>query len=301
MPIELRHWHAFVAAAETQHFGRAAEQLGISQPALSQLVQALEGHLGSALFDRSRRRVELSETGTVVLPEAQAILAQARRAEQMGSAIGRQSSRTLTAGYVGSAALHPAFSHLVQAMAKVRPAISLHLDQRPAVDQVRQLSEHVLDFGLARSPLPGLGPEIASLVLARERMVLAVASPRRGAEMAPCSLADFADRPFIQYLRQASGGLRALTHNACLTAGFEPKVGQTVPQIATMLFLVEAGMGVALVPETANRLGVPGVAFCPLAEDITTELVLLYRRSDTAPALRALLQECRKLSDKYGL
>ncbi|MCQ8782401.1 LysR substrate-binding domain-containing protein [Mangrovibrevibacter kandeliae] len=301
MPVELRHWRAFLAAAELQHFGRAAERLGISQPALSQLVQALETQLGAPLFDRTRRRVELTSTGAALLPEARATLEQARRAEQIGSAAGRQDSRMLTGGYVGSAALHPVFGALMRELAAIRPAVTLQLDQRPAVQQLRELREHVLDFGIARSPLPGLDTEIAGLVLAREPMVLAVDEASAGPAGVACRLADVADRPFIQYLHQSSGGLRLLTTEACRAAGFEPRVAQTVPQIATMLCLVAAGLGVALVPQTASRLALPGVTYRRLSEGPTTELHLLYRRSDTAPAFRALVATARRLTDKTSL
>jgi DNA-binding transcriptional LysR family regulator len=301
MAVELRHWRAFVAAADLQHFGRAAEQLGISQPALSQLVQALEVHLGSSLFDRSLRQVKLTPTGDAVLPEARATLEQARRAERVGSAIGRQGSRTLAGGYVGSAALHPIFGNLMQAIAAASPAIPLQLDQRPAVLQVRQLSEQVLDFGIAHTPLPDFDPEITSLLLARETMVLAIDSMRAERLKRPSRLSDFAQQPFIQYLQQPSGGLRALTARACQKAGFEQKVSHTVPQIATMLCLVAAGLGVALIPETARRLALPGVVYCPIADEISTDLRLLYRRSNTSPSLRALLHAARRLTHKKNL
>ncbi|MEX6508979.1 LysR substrate-binding domain-containing protein [Jiella sp. M17.18] len=300
MPVELRHWRAFAVAAETRHFGHAAETLGVSQPALSQLVQTLEAHLGTALFDRTRRRIELTATGQAVLAEAQAVLAQAERAERIGSAAGRENSRTLAAGYVGSAALHPAFRLLMQAIAGGSSPIALQLDQRPAVQQLRQIGERVLDFGIARTPLPPLEPEIACLVLDRETMVLATAD-HDGADGQAVSLAEFAAEPFVQYLHQPSGGLRALSESACRAAGFTPKVSYTVPQIATMLCLVGAGLGVALVPETASRLGLPGVAFHPLHDVIATDLVLLYRRSDTAPALRTLLEAARPIADKSSL
>jgi DNA-binding transcriptional LysR family regulator len=301
MAVELRHWRAFVAAADLQHFGRAAEQLGISQSALSQLIQALEGHLRSSLFDRTQRQVKLTPTGDAVLSEARATLDQARRTERVGSAMGRQSSRTLAGGYVGSAALHPIFGDLMQAIAAARPAIPLHLDQRPAVLQVRQLSEQVLDFGIAHTPLPSLDPEITSFLLAHETMVLAIDSTKAERLKRPCRLSDFAEEPFIQYLQQPSGGLRSLTTRACQKAGFEQKVSHTVPQIATMLCLVAAGLGVALIPETARRLALPGVVYCPITDEISTDLRLLYRRSNTSPTLRALLYAARRLTNKKNL
>lgn len=301
MPIELRHWRAFVAAAKTQHFGTAAEHLGISQPALSQLIQTLEATLGTTLFDRRGRRARLNEAGHRLLPEARAALEQVQRAACIGSAAGRQAARALAGGYVGSASFHPCFTALISAIGAARPPISLRLDQGSATTQIRHLADHLLDFGIARSPIPPLDPVIASVTLARERMVMALSADHPKAATDACNLADFADEKFIQYIRQPSGGLRALTASACRSVGFEPKIVHTVPQIATMLCLVGAGAGVALVPETMARLGIPGVVCRTLVKPIVTDLMLLHRRSDTSPALRALLRLSRQLTDKISL
>src|SRR5690606_11722536 len=113
MALELRHWAAFVMAAETQHFGHAAEQLGISQPALSQLIKVIETNFGAELFDRTRRRVSLTDAGHALLPEGRAMLHQARRAERIGQLAGRRANHVLTMGYVGSAPMHPNFLEFV--------------------------------------------------------------------------------------------------------------------------------------------------------------------------------------------
>ncbi|HEY4202575.1 MAG TPA: LysR substrate-binding domain-containing protein [Devosiaceae bacterium] len=294
MALELRHWRAFATAAETLHFGLAAERLELTQPALSQLVKTTEEALGVKLFDRSRRRVSLTEAGSALLPEAQAVLGQSRRAERLGLVAGRRASRTLAIGYVGSAALHPLFSRLIGMLGAIRPAIAMRLDQVGLVQQVAEVRDRNLDIGITRSPMPALDPAVTVLALDREPMVLAFASgDARGRNEGPCALADFADDAFLQYGLQGSGGLHLLVRSACESAGFAPRVAQTVPQIATMLALVGAGLGVALVPESAGRLGVPGVAWRPLREPVFTDLNILYRRGDTAPALREALAVAR--------
>ncbi|HQT66714.1 MAG: hypothetical protein B7Z78_00805 [Rhodospirillales bacterium 20-60-12] len=299
--LELRHWRAFVAAAQAGHFGAAAEQLGISQPALSQLIRTLEAGLGVALFDRAARRARPNQAGAALLPQAQAVIAQADLAARTGAAIGRRGHRAIAAGYVGSSAFHPQFARLIRAIGGARPAIKLLLDQCSATVQVRNLIEERFDFGIVRAPLPTLDPAIASLTLARERMVMAVGAPPAGRARSPWKLASFADRPFVQYLQQPSGGLRSLMIGACQQAGFEPRIVQTVPQIATMLCLVGAGVGVALVPASMARFNVPGVHYLPLEEAVMTDFTLLYRRSDTAPALRSVLRIARGIIDKTDL
>ena len=299
--VELRHWRAFVTAAETEHFGAAAERLGISQPALSQLIRALETALGLRLFDRSGHRMRASAAARDLLAQASAAVQQADRAQRAGEAIGRRARRAIAVGYVGSAPFHPLFARLIQAIEAVRPAIPLQLDQYSGTIQVRHLLEERIDIGIVRSPLPRLEPQLATLALARERMVLArpATGPCEGGGTA--SLAAFAGAPFILYVEQPHGGLRSLTIAACRDAGFEPRIAQTVPQIATMLCLVGAGVGVALVPETMTHFTVPGVAYLPLAEAIQTELTMLHRRSDTSQAFRAALRLARRLVDKPSL
>ncbi len=295
MPVELRHWRAFIAAAEARHFSAAAERLGISQPALSQLIRTLETSLGSQLFDRQGRRARLNEAGHALLPEARATTDQALRAERIGVATGRVSARMVAAGYVGSAAFHPGFTALIGGIGGARPAILIRLDQCHATAQVQYLRDHLLDIGIVRSPLPELGAAIASLRLASERMIVALPHGHRLAAEESCSLRSLATEPFIQYLQQPSGGLRELMTRACRAAGFEPRVVHTVPQVATMLCLTGAGVGVALVPQTMARFAVEGVVYRALVEPVMTELTLLYRRSDTAPALRAVLRLARRL------
>lgn len=299
--LELRHWRAFVAAAETLHFGLAAERLGLTQPALSQSVRTLEDALDVRLFDRSRRTVSLTEAGRSLLPEAQAILSQSDRAERLGMVAGRRSSRKLMIGYVGSAALHPLFSRLIGKLTAIRPELVLRLDQSPVTRQIAQVGDHSLDIGILRSPMPTLDPEIATLSLQKEAMVLAIGQQSRHAlSQGACELADFTNEPFLQYRQQEGGGLHFLTRTACQQAGFEPLIAQTVPQIATMLALVGAGLGVALVPESASRLGVPGVVCRSLKQPVFTDFNLIYRRADTSPALREALHAARSI-DKSDL
>lgn len=298
MRIELRHWQAFAVAAETLHFSAAAERLEISQPALSQLIRTLEQALGGALFDRQRRRPALTDTGKLLLPEARAILAQASRAERIGEAAGRESVRMLNTGYVGSAAFHPLFSALIKAMGASRPVISFTLDQLSVTDQVERLVDHRLDLGIARSPLPGLDPDLTARPLARETLVMALGKGHPQAACHEIDLRAFQHEAFIQFIAQRGGGLRMLILSACRAAGFEPRVAHTVPQIATMLSLVGAGLGVALVPATMARLGIEDVVYRPLRMKVVTDLFLLHRRTDTAPALRATLNMAKRLEQQ---
>lgn len=301
MALELRHWAAFVMAAETRHFGLAAEQLGISQPALSQLIKLVETHFGAELFDRTRRRVSLTEAGQALLPEGRALLQQARRADRAGQRAGRHANHILSMGYVGSAPLHPNFLAFVEALTRNELALTLQLDQRAVTDQVERVTDRRLDLGVIRSPMPAIDPSLAAINLAREDLVLALPARHEAAGASGAArLADFAEDAFIQYRPQPSGGLNLLVNRTCEAAGFEPRIAQTVPQIATMLCLVGAGLGVALVPSSAVRLALPDVVYKSLDTPVPTDLNVIYRRSDTTPALRQAVQALRQF-DKHSL
>lgn len=297
MSIELRHWQAFVTAAETVHFGLAAEQLGISQSALSQLIKTAETRLGAKLFDRTLRRVRLTEAGRLLPPEARSILHQVRRAEQLGLVAARNGTHSLAIGYVGSAAVHPQFTRLVATLRTLEPSISVRLDQCSVNDQIEKVTDRDLDLGIVRSPAPAADRSIAFLPLGRDHLVVALF---KGHPLARhhtgCDIAELAGESFIEFRKQKSGGLNFLIRGACAAAGFEPRVVQTVPQIATMLCLVGAGLGIALVPASAQRLGVPDVIYRELRDPVPADLTLMYRRSDTTAALREALKLARRFN-----
>lgn len=274
---------------------------GISQPALSQLIKTVETRFGAELFDRTHRRISLTEAGQALLPEARATLNQAGRAERIGEMAGRGANRMLTMGYVGSAPLHPRFLAFVQDLASLEPAVTLQIAQSSVTEQVERVTDRRLDLGVIRSPMPAIDPTLASVGLAREDLVLALPATHANAAAGEIlDLADFAGEPFIQYGPQPSGGLNLLVNRACEAAGFEPRVAQTVPQIATMLCLVGAGLGIALIPASAARLALADVIYHQLRNPISTDLNLIYRRSDTAPALRQAIQIARRF-DKPDL
>jgi DNA-binding transcriptional LysR family regulator len=297
LSIELRHWQAFVTAAETVHFGLAAEQLGISQSALSQLIKTAETRLGAKLFDRSLRRIRLTEAGRLLLPEARSILHQVRRAEQLGLVAARNGTHSLAIGYVGSAAVHPQFTRLVATLKTLKPSIAVRLDQCSVNDQIEKVADRDLDLGIIRSPTPAADRSIAFLPLGRDHLVVALFKDHPLARHhASCDITELAGESFIEFRKQKSGGLNFLIRGTCAAAGFEPRVVQTVPQIATMLCLVGAGLGIALVPASAQRLGVPDVIYRELREPVPADLTLMYRRSDTTAALREALKLARRFN-----
>lgn len=290
MSFELRHLRAFLRLAETRHFGLAAEALGVSQPALSQTIRALEDIVGTALLDRRQRRVTLTAAGSLFLPEAVAALEQAELALRTARRAGRGEAGLVEIGYVGSVAFSPLFAAIIRDFRAANPATTLRLTQLPSTVQLERIAQSSLDCGFLRTPLPALPRGLVDRVLARERLVAVIPAGHRHAQAGACALAEFAAEPFIQYQSQAGGGLFGLVAALCEAAGFVPRVAQTVPQIATMICLVRAGLGIAVVPETMTGLALDGVAYVPLTDaGARTELHLVGRHPEAEPAIRAFV------------
>src|SRR5664280_3532394 len=134
--MELRHLRYFVVLAEELHFGRAAQRLGISQPPLSQQIRSLELMLKAKLFDRTNRRVELTEAGRALLVEARATLDQAKRAVDIVSQAQRGEVGELTIGFASSASLIAPFTNAILAFRKALPGVRLVLKEQVTMQQL---------------------------------------------------------------------------------------------------------------------------------------------------------------------
>jgi len=287
MSFELRHLRAFVLLAETKHFGLAAEQLGITQSALSQTIKSLEDSLGATLIDRRPRRLALTDAGEIFLDEAVATIIQADRTENIGKRAGRGQAGLVEIGYVGSVPFSPVFSRIIGSFREKFAGITLRMTQTPSMKQVEQIAQSSLDCGFVRSPLGALPPGVISRPLDRERLLMALPATHALANTTTCALRQFSGDPFIQYQPQANAGLHGLVTGLCREAGFEPMIAQVVPQVATMICLVQAGLGVALVPASMSGMGLHGVVYRQIeSADAVTELCLIARYPEPGPAVK---------------
>ncbi|MHC1558431.1 LysR family transcriptional regulator [Actinomycetospora sp. C-140] len=307
--METRQLRYFVAVAETRHFGRAAERLHIAQSPLSQAIRQLEAQLGAPLFDRTTRRVDLTEAGEALLPEAVRILASLDAARDQ---VGRVAAGALGHLRVGATGL-ATYRHvpdLVRRLARELPGLELAFTTElltPALETA--LADHRIDLAVLRPPVSD--PGLAHHVLAREHLVLAVPASHRlavGSEgvprsvhtPAPAHLADLADEDFVVYAPPGSvvGDAAA---RACRAAGFTPRRTHSADQTSIVLALVAAGVGVALLPSSVLAVAVEGVRYVGLDEHepVTTDVALAWRRDDPQPALaRALAVLCRPATDQ---
>ncbi|WP_181311701.1 LysR substrate-binding domain-containing protein [Nocardioides campestrisoli] len=286
--MELRHLAGFVAVAEELHFGRAAARLHISQPPLSQQIRLLERELGTALFDRSTRSVRLTEAGRSFLDPAREVLASAAVARRAALAAGRGEVGRVSLGYAGtgSAVTMPV---LTRAVAARLPGIEFVLaGPYYSGETVGRVVDGSLD--LAFTAVAGIRG-LSGRVVRHDPLMVAVPDAHPCASSPEVALADLAEERFVAFPSARGSEVRELALRSCLAAGFTPRVTQEAPDTFSLLALVAAGVGVALVVEAARSITLDGVVFVPLAGDPPVlPMSLVWRASDDSPALRAVLE-----------
>ena len=295
--MELRHLRAFLAVAETLHFAQAAEQLGISPPALTEQVQGLETLLGARLFRRTKRSVALTDAGRLFLAEARPALEQVRRAERIGRLAGRGERGIVTVGFAASAALSGVLAASVSAWRQAQPEVELRLQELETMPQLAALAEGRLDIGFIRPPVP-LPDGVAMVPLLREPLWLALPAEHplcASRDIAPSALAD---NPFISPDFDAGQGFHHHTMAFGAQGGFVPHIAHRGRDLVAVVSLVGLGLGVALVPESLRDcLRAPGVEYRPLAgTPPRSELAAAFRRGEAAPATRACIRLLRQAS-----
>ncbi|SFR82282.1 LysR family transcriptional regulator [Sphingomonas jatrophae] len=266
--MELRHLRYFVRVAEERHFGRAAADLGISQPPLSQQIRALEEELGVPLLERTSRRVELTEAGRLFLPEARATLAQAAHAADVARRALAGEIGTLAVAFSSSVPFVPVVGRALAGFRRDHPAIHLTLAELPRDDQFDQLATRAIDLGFVRGfePLP-LPPLLSAILIGEEPLLVAIPTDHALAqEDRPLGAADLAGLPVVQY--QAAAGAGFTDHLSAIfrRRGLDLHVAQEVGGLASLIGLVAAGIGIALLPRSLGTLKADGLTWRPFDE-----------------------------------
>lgn len=291
MELELRHLRYFVAVAEELHFGRAAERLGIAQPPLSQQIQRIERELGVQLFDRSRRQVRLTAAGRTLLEQARPVIAGAEQAATATkeAAAGRRGS--IAIGFVGSAT-YRALPAIVRRYRDQYPDVRLQLYEMTTAGQVEALGNMTIQAGIVRPPLNQPGLQLETIL--REQLVVALPEGHPLAGAALIDPSDLEGETLVMFPREQGSGLYDQIISLCLASGFSPRIGQTATQMQTIVALVAAELGIAIVPESVADLRRPGVTYRPLdSAAAPVELALAWRSDDESPALARFVEVAR--------
>jgi DNA-binding transcriptional LysR family regulator len=285
----------FVAVAEHLHFGRAAAALHISQPPLSRAIRALEERVGTTLFARTRRRVELTPAGARFLEEARRTLQQLERAvlELRGMAAGERGR--LRIGFV-SLADYGVLPGLLKGFKAARPGVQLALREMLSPEQSAALAAGELDFGLLLPPVAE-SEGLEHLVVQRERFVVALpARHRLAASHAPLAMSELAGESFVMVPREIAPGLYDIVSGLAARAGFSLNVAQEAIQMQTVVSLVSSGLGAAVVPASIANLGRRGVAYRRLSDRHPALELWLAWRGGLAPAGAEFVAQARRLA-----
>jgi DNA-binding transcriptional LysR family regulator len=275
--FELSHLRCFVAVAEELHFGRAAARLNMTQPPLSRQIQVLERILDVELLERTSRVVKLTPAGRSFLPEAQRILRQTDIATAIARRVDSGKVGTVRIGFTAATA-YSFLPALVKACQEMLPDIGLVLNEEVSKSQVENLLAGQLDIGLVRPPITR--PELKSTRVLAEPLVAAVPNGHRLAAAEALKPRDFDGESLVMYSSHDARYFYDLVVSMFSESGVLPHYVQHLVQIHSILALVRAGVGVALVPQSAAALRYEGVAFKPLQmrRASPVELYLVWRR-----------------------
>lgn len=276
--MNLKRLEYFTALAKHLHFTRAAQELGIAQPALSQQIRKLEAELGVPLFERSNRHVALSEFGEAFEPRAQALLQQMRTARQEVRALAGLERGVLRVGASGTIAAF-LLPELLAAYRRAHPQCVLHLLQRRSEGILDQVEAGELEIGLIRLPFRRTALRITPL---RTDPLYAALPPRHPLATADrLHLRQLANDDVIMCVSRSEPFYDVVV-NLCAEAGFAPNVISDGAEYTTVFRLVAMGMGVSIVSGLATRHRVePRPAFVRIDDaKATSPIVMVSERAE---------------------
>ncbi|MFZ1874512.1 MAG: LysR family transcriptional regulator [Chania sp.] len=277
--MDIRQLRAFVTLAELGRYHLAADRLCITQPALSKQIQALETQLGTRLFERGRQGAQLTASGTVLFSRARELLTQHEQFHQHALQVVKGEAGRLALGF-GLSSFHLA-PQRVAAFRQRFPAVTIGLEDLPSERQCQLLLEGKLQAGFVR--LPVVAPLQAQLLLV-DRLVLA--APQTMALQAESALAEFHRLPLLQLVPWRGRGLSEQSLRFIAAQRLEANVVQQAEDIQTLLALVAAGIGVALLPNSIMHIAPVGIDILPLSGEQTEWQVGLAWNPQRPDALR---------------
>jgi len=298
--IDLRLLRYFIAVAEEGHLTRAAQRVGIQQPPLSQQIRLLERELGVTLFHRLPRGMELTESGTALLADARALLAQLDATVAGVRRIAQGKMGRIAVGFTESASLHPFVPSVLRAFRAVAPDVALTVEETNTTALVESLRAKQLDVAFVRSPVGDASGVVMETVLEEDMVAVLPAAHRLAADQdRQCiALAELAEESFIMTRRPSGPGLYDTIIAACRAAGFSPQVGQESRKNLSTISLVAAGLGVAVIPASMTHVNAEGIRYLMLtdAPTLRAPLHLAYREGETSGAVGLLRTEALRLS-----
>src|SRR5580704_6558243 len=264
--MELRHIRSFLSIADTLHFGRTAELIHLSQPALSLQIRALEEEIGVRLFERNRRKTTLTAAGVAFRNDAAAALSQLEQAIRSARLAAGGKLGLLRIGFVSTAGIE-IVPNIVRQFRKSNPEVEFSLRNILTAQQVQMLEAGSLDIGFLRLPIGGQSA-LDVVTVHREPFVLVVPSSHKLAKKKRVRLREVAGEDFVMYERSWAPGFHDLMFGILRDAGIVPNVTQTAGEVPTLISLVHSGMGITIAPLSVVKHSAASVDACKIVDRI---------------------------------
>jgi DNA-binding transcriptional LysR family regulator len=296
--FDVRHLRYFMAVAAERSFTKGAERLNMAQPPLSRRIQEMEEELGTPLFDRNAKPLELTNAGHLFYEESMQIL---QRVDQMRATMSRfvtGEPRRFVIGLAPST-LYTRFPEVIRRFREISPDVDINLTGMKTLDQISALTEGRINVGLGRVRLNASG--IRQQVLREERLIVAVPP---GHPLAvgddPLELSALATFPIIVYPREPTPSYADQVLSLFRDRALEPQTILEVQELQTAMVMVAAGAGTCIVPASVQRLGGTDLIFRPLATEATSPIIMSHRIDDPSPQLRTFFRTFVELYTEGG-
>lgn len=278
--LDVRRMRYFIAVAEELSFRRAAERLHMSQPPLSQQIAALEAEIGAKLFERDRQRIYLTAAGRLLQERAKSILLEVERTRSDLLASVAGTGGEIRVCFTASAGLMSFLHRALESFRGDYPGVRMALSELPSLGQLEALHKRQLDIGVVRKPPLHQGKGLKLDLLYQDRLVLAVHRNNPLAALNNVRVAQLQGHPFICYPRQAGISLFQTIYSMVTSANFYPEIVFEARDSATIVGMVAAGRGIAVVPSSLRCIQIADVRFLDIVDGAPSALYLA-RRSDS--------------------
>jgi DNA-binding transcriptional LysR family regulator len=290
--MEFRHIRSFLSVAETLHFGRSARLLNVSQPALSLQVKALEEELGVQLLSRNRQGTVLTDAGQAFREDAAVALEKLEFAKRKAQWASAGKLGHIRIGFISTAGSE-IVPNLMRRFRKSYPDVEFSIRNILTGPQLEMIGDGLLDVGFLRLPIENR-KEIAVTTVHREAFVAVLPSWHSLSAKKEIRLRELKGNPFVLYAREYAPGFHDLLTGMLSNAGVIPNVVQTAGEMSTLISLVDAGVGVSIVPASAAKRIVSKVAVCSLADRLPeSEIGLALARHNNSPVVRRFCEFAR--------
>ncbi|QVW24383.1 LysR family transcriptional regulator [Pseudomonas hormoni] len=293
--LSTRQLRYFVEIAECGSFSAAAERLFIAQSALSRQIKDMETRLQTPLFERTARLPRLTAAGEAFLPRARNLLSELTKASEMATQVGNGELGTLRLSHSSTVPMSGRLLRGISDYLSQHVGVSMDIAKLSSEAQLEALADNRLDVGLLRLPVLRQREGVQIVPLYSERLLLAVPPNHRLAvdkSAQGIDLAQLKDEAFISIPHPQRGGLSYLSAELCMRQGFFPKAARVVSRKTTQLQLIQAGFGIALLPESMQDIAPPDIHFLPLADLDCHSTVALACRQNPAALVQQFINTC---------